>query len=132
MTLSKKKREILIQLRFEQADEAIEDVKILLEHNRFNASVNRIYYGTFYALSAHVIKYKFETAKHGQLIGWFNKEFVHEGLVDTTYGKMINQAFNRRLKSDYDPQVNFDKSTIEKMYQDMIAFIGKMKSLLNH
>lgn len=30
MTLSAKERETLIQYRFEQADEAIEDVKILL------------------------------------------------------------------------------------------------------
>lgn len=55
MTLSAKERETLIQYRFEQADEAIEDVKILLEHNRFNASVNRIYYGMFYALNIHLI-----------------------------------------------------------------------------
>ena len=65
----------------------------------------------FYALSALAIKYKFETTKHGQLTGWFNKQFVHEGLIDSSYGKMINKAFNRRLKSDYDPQVNFEKAT---------------------
>jgi len=131
MTLSDNERDTLIQYHLEQANEAVEDVKILLNHNRINASVSCIYYGMFYALSALALKHQFKTSKHGQLIGWFNKQFVHEGLVDATFGKMINRAYNRRLKGDYDPKVEFDKATVEQMYRDMKAFIEEVKALLS-
>ena len=39
-------------------------------------AVNRIYYGLYYAVTALAIKHRFETSKHLQLIGWFNKEFI--------------------------------------------------------
>jgi uncharacterized protein (UPF0332 family) len=82
MTLNDKDRASLIKYRLEQADEAILDVKLLIDNNRFLAAVNRIYYGMFYSLLALGLKYKFETSKHTQLIGWFNKNFVNEKLID--------------------------------------------------
>ncbi len=44
----------------------------------------------FYSLLALAIAYKYETSKHAQIIGWFNKNFVHEGKFDERFGKIIN------------------------------------------
>jgi len=49
----------------------------------------------FYSLMALGLKCEFETSKHAQLIGWFNKAFIHEGLIDSKYGKIITKAFNQ-------------------------------------
>jgi len=46
---------------------------VLIDNNRFRSAVNRIYYGMFYPLMALGLANHFETSKHGQLIGWFNK-----------------------------------------------------------
>lgn len=56
----------------------------------------------FYSILALGLKYEFETSKHRQLIGWFNKNFIYDGLIDETYEKIINKAFNRSTKGDYD------------------------------
>jgi uncharacterized protein (UPF0332 family) len=63
----------------------------------------------FYSLLALGIKSDFETSKHAQLIGWFNKNFINEGLIDPRYGKIINKAFNRRTKGIQTINWNPDK-----------------------
>ncbi len=85
---------------------------------------------TIYSLTALALKHKFETSKHNQLIGWFNKEFVATKLVDTKYGKMIRNAFQNRRKGDYDAFVIFTTDEVESMLFDMIEFINEIKRLV--
>lgn len=115
-------REALIQYRLAEAKDTQSDVELLISHDRFRAAINRIYYSMFYSLLALGAKYEFATSKHAQLIGWFNKNFILTGLIDTKYGKIINKAFNRRTKGDYDSFVEFDSETIEEMYEEMKEF----------
>jgi uncharacterized protein (UPF0332 family) len=76
MTITFEDKNQLIRYRLEQAKRTIDDVTLLIEHQRYTAAVNRIYYGMFYSLLALGLKYDFETSKHLQLLGWFNKEFI--------------------------------------------------------
>jgi uncharacterized protein (UPF0332 family) len=69
MTIDSSDRWELIRYRLEPANETIEDVRILIEYNRFRAAVNRIFYGMFYSLLVSGIKSDFETSKHAQLKG---------------------------------------------------------------
>jgi len=102
MSIDDQDRHDLIQYRLAEAKDTEADVELLISHDRFRAAINRIYYSMFYSLLALGLKYQFETSKHAQLIGWFNKNFIHDGLIDSKYGKIINKAFNRRTKGDYD------------------------------
>lgn len=131
MTLSDEDRSTLINYRFGQADETTADVKLLIENNRFRSALNRIYYGMFYSLLALALAYKFESSKHAQIIGWFNKNFVHTGKFDEKFGKIINKAFNKRTKSDYDTFVEIDKETASEMYIEMKEFIFEIKRFLS-
>ena len=130
MTIDSNDKWELIRYRLEQANETIEDVRILIENNRIRAAVNRIYYGMFYSLLALGIKSDFETSKHAQLIGWFNKNFINEGLIDPKYGRIINKAFNRRTKGDYDIYIDFDIDTVNEMHAEMQDFIAKIKQFI--
>ncbi len=130
MTLNDSDRQQLIKYRLEQADDTILDVELLIKNNRLRAAVNRIYYGMFYSYLALSLKHDFESSKHAQIIGWFNKNFVHEGKVDERFGKIINKAFNRRTKSDYDAFAEIDKETVYEMFGEMKEFILEIKNLL--
>jgi uncharacterized protein (UPF0332 family) len=124
MSIDNQDRLELIQYRLDQAKDTQSDVELLISHNRLRAAINRIYYGIFYSLLALGLKYEIETSKHSQLIGWFNKNFIHEGLIDAKYGKIVNKAFNRRTKGDYDSYVEFEIETVKEMYEEMKDFIG--------
>lgn len=120
----------LINYRLKQAEETILDVGLLIENNRLRSAVNRIYYGMFYSLLALGLAYNYETSRHSQLIGWFNKNFINNGLLDKKYGKILTKAYNRRTKGDYDIFVEYEKATVEEMYGEMKDFISAIKSLL--
>ncbi len=131
MTIENEERNNLIRYRLDEAFESIEDVRLLIEHDRLRSAVNRIYYGMFYSLLALALANSFETSKHGQLIGWFNKNFIHPGLIEPKFGKIINKAYNRRTKGDYDIFIEFDKDVIAEMFEEMQDFINKIKEVIN-
>lgn len=123
-------RQSLINYRIEQAKDTVELSKFLIESDRLIVSVNRIYYGLYYAVTALAIKNRFETSKHAQLIGWFNKEFIASGEVDKKYGKILRNAFQNRTKGDYDAYVEFGKDEVLQMHSEMIEFIDQIDKIL--
>jgi len=131
MSINAEERYALIRYRLNESKETIQDVQLLLENDRLRAAVNRIYYGMFYSLLALGLAYEYETSKHQQLIGWFNRNFIHKGLIDSSYGKIINKASNRRTKGDYDSFVEFDKGIILEMFEEMKDFISEIENFLN-
>jgi uncharacterized protein (UPF0332 family) len=123
-------RNSLIECRLGQALETIDLAKFLISSGKLSVAVNRIYFGMYYALTALSLKYKFETSKHGQLIGWFNKEFVSTQLVDMQYGKIIRRAYQNRTKGDYDAFVVFSLEEVESLLIEMVEFIDEIKRLI--
>jgi uncharacterized protein (UPF0332 family) len=128
--ISQENRDELIRYRIEQAKETIDDANLLISNNKFRSAVNRIYYGMFYMLLAIALKYEFETSKHQQLIGWFNKNLIHAGIVDPKYGKMIKDAFRNRQKSDYETYVEFLPEAVNEMFESMKIFIDDLEILI--
>lgn len=130
MSLDPKERAALIKYRLDEANDTILDVQLLLENDRLRAAVNRIYYGMFYSLLALGLANEFETSKHQQLLGWFNRNFIHEGLIDAKFGKIINKAANRRTKGDYESFIEFEKDIILEMFEGMKDFINEIEHFL--
>jgi uncharacterized protein (UPF0332 family) len=124
-------RDSLVRYRLQQALDTIELAKFLLTSEKLIIAVNRIYYGMYYALTALAMNYKFETSKHGQLIGWFNKEYIASGKIDPKFGKILRNAFQNRTKGDYDAFVNFSKEEVELMLSEMILFINEIIKTLD-
>ena len=83
--MKKDEKDALIEHRILKATNTIDDVEFLIKNKKFTLATNRIYYGMFYLLSALSLKYNFSTSKHQQLIGWFNKEFIASGKIETKY-----------------------------------------------
>jgi len=123
-------RDILIEYRIQQAIDTSELAKFLFNSDTLVVAINRIYYGMYYALTALALKHKFETSKHGQLIGWFNREYISTGKIDPRYGKILRNAYQNRTKGDYDAFVEFDKSAVKNMLEEMSDFIEEIKKVL--
>ena len=123
-------RKALIEHRIAKADDAVRDVEFLIESKRPLLAVNRIYYGIFYIISALSLKKDFHTSKHQQLIGWFNKEFVASGRVDSRYGKIIHNAFKNRSTGDYDDFAEFDEEEVKDSFEEMKEFIDAIRPML--
>lgn len=130
MTINNSERDTLIKYRTEQAYEAVDEVRFLIDNNKLKLAVNRIYYGMFYILCVLALKHQFKTSKHKELIGWFNKTFVKDGIIDRKYGSIIYEAFGSRADCDYGVAVKLQKDTVEKLYEKMKDFIHAIEKLI--
>lgn len=119
MSLSREQRIELVKYRLKESNEAEKDVELLLENGRLRAALNRVYYSMFYSLMALGINFEFETSKHAQLIGWFNKTFVKAQLVDLELGRIISKAYNLRTNGDYDSYFEIEAELILEMVAEM-------------
>ncbi len=53
-----------IDYRVLKSNEIFEDVRLLAHNHRWNSCVNRIYYSSFYLVSALLYKYDFKSETH--------------------------------------------------------------------
>lgn len=123
-------RDALVKYRLNQAIETIDLATFLVSSDKLAIAVNRIYYGMYYGLTALALKNGFETSKHSQLIGWFNKEFISTKMSDPKFGKILRNAFQNRTKGDYDAFVDFDHVEVETMLSEMSSFVAEIERLL--
>ncbi len=130
MTLSDEDRSQLVKYNIEKGKQAIEDVRFLIDSNKLYLAANRIYYGIFYMLSALALKNNFSTKNHGQLIGWFNKNFVKTSRIDRKYSNILRLSFELRSDADYDVLKIFNKEEIQQSYSEMKEIISEIEKFL--
>ena len=87
----------IINHRREKAFDTLKDIETLLQSNLLNTAMNRIYYAGFYIVSALALIDNFSTSKHKQLIGYFNKNYVHSGKIEF----ILNIAYLERTSIDH-------------------------------
>ncbi len=87
-------------------------------------AMNRVYYAMFYAVQAALGEKAVSFSKHGQVKGYFNREFIKSGVLPIDMGRLYNKAFEYRQKFDY-----VDFAVPE---EDMILeYIEKAEQFLN-
>lgn len=129
--MTQEERNQLVQFRFEQAHTAAKSAELLIENGDPRGALNRIYYGMFYAVLALALCHNFETSKHGQLIGWFNKEFVKNKVFDPRLSQILREAFERRTGADYEYRTLPQAEEIQEMLGNMRMFIAQIEDFLH-
>ena len=112
-----------VSYRLERAAETLEEARLLISSEKFRGAVNRIYYAMFYSVSALALLHEFVTSSHGQLRGFFNREFVKTGRIPSDLGEAYGVAFDSRTKGDYDDLVTFGEEQAQRMFSDAERFI---------
>ena len=99
--MSRDEQKTLINYRLERAHESIKAAELMQENSMYIPAMNRIYYSMFYAVQALLILKKSSFSKHGQVKGFFNKEFIKTGVFPKEFGRLFNTVFEYRQKFDY-------------------------------
>jgi uncharacterized protein (UPF0332 family) len=128
--IDEESRNQLIAHRVAQAKSTALEAEFLLNNEMLRGSMNRIYYSMFYMLQALSLKYQFESSKHTQLLGWFNKTFIHTGKIDVKFSKIITKAYNLRTKGDYATVYNLDKQELLQLFGEMTELISEIERFL--
>lgn len=96
-----KRKETIIKYRLERSKESLDAARLMFDNDMLIPSMNRIYYSMFYAVQALLVLKDNAFSKHGQVKGYFNREFIKTGVFPKKFGKIYNLVFEYRQKYDY-------------------------------
>jgi uncharacterized protein (UPF0332 family) len=108
--------------RISKSAEAFDDAKLLLENNRFNSSINRLYYSSYYLVSVLVNSLGIKTETHNGLKVQFNMHFIKSNKIDSKYGKLYTKLFSWRQESDYSDFIDFNEEEVKLIFDQVKEF----------
>ncbi|MBI3355105.1 MAG: HEPN domain-containing protein [Nitrospirae bacterium] len=121
----------LIQYRLKEAEDSIEEAKVLLKENMsLRAVMNRLYYAMFYSVLALLQEKQIGTSKHIGAISLFDKEFIKTGIFAKGMSKALHRAFELRQKGDYMEEAEVTKKDVDEILPEAINFLNKIKEYL--
>ena len=92
----------LAEYRMEVAKEDLASAMKNLEAGDYRTANNRAYYAIFHAVSACLALDHKAYRTHAQILGVFNRDYVHTGIFPSEYGRKIKEIQDILHSSDYD------------------------------
>ncbi len=111
-----------INYRISKSKEIFEDAKLLAQNQRWNSCVNRLYYSSFYLVSALLFKENLKAETHNGVKTQFFLNFVKNGKISKEQGKLFAHLFDWRLETDYADFIEFDEEIVEPLVVDVQNF----------
>jgi len=118
--------EALISYRMERSVESMKAAEIMLEEGMLSFSMNRVYYAMFYAVQSLLSLDRVSFSKHGQLKGYFNRQFINKGIFPIEMGRLYNQIFEYRQKFDYVDFAVPDREMVSEYIKKTKGFCAKV------
>ena len=128
--MSEKDIENLAKYRFERSVETIQEAVDMLEKNHYNASINRLYYACYYAVTALLVKNNIQTHSHAGAKQMLGMHFVVTEKLGRSYNVIYSELFDKRHSGDYDDFLCYDRETVERLLPEAREFIEAISKLL--
>lgn len=106
-----------------------DEATILFEAKRYPGAVGRLYYSIFSAICAlhYLDDNECNFKSHKNVLGVFNKEYIHKGIFPTEYNSMIYTIQKLRHESDYGIRPKIKKEILEECFNFTEKFINEVK-----
>ncbi len=128
--MTKEEKITLIKYRLDRSHESLRAAELMLENELYIPAMNRIYYSMFYAVHTLLILKESAFSKHGQVKGFFNREFIKTGIFPKEFGKLFNTVFEYRQKFDYVDLIIPEKELISDYISEANNFINTLSEFI--
>ncbi len=94
------------------SDEKLRAAQLLVQGGAWGDASSRAYYAAFHAVSAALLSRDETYSRHGQVLGAFNRSFIHTGVFPRKFTVLLTRLFENRQSGDYDvlPGVTEDEA----------------------
>ena len=120
----------LAQYRMERAKEMLVAAEENLKIGQYKTSLNRSYYAIFHSMRAANIIKGFDSSKHSGVIGFFNREYLKEEIMDRQLSVIIKTSSFLREKSDYDDFFIASKKDAQVQIENAKVFLNAVEKYL--
>jgi uncharacterized protein (UPF0332 family) len=120
----------LVSHRLQKSDEALQAARVMLEQKMYGFAMNRVYYSLYYAVQALFAEQGVSFGKHGQVKGYFNREYIKTGKLPKDIGRFYNKAFEYRQKYDYVDFATPDASMVYEYIETAAKVVAQIRGYL--
>ncbi len=120
----------LVNYRIARAKDTYDDALILAEREKWNSTINRLYYATYYAVIALLLDSDLNPTTHNGAKSNFSEYFIKTGKIDSRYGKIYSQLFTWRQKGDYADLFDFHKDKVMPYIEPVNDFISLVENMI--
>jgi uncharacterized protein (UPF0332 family) len=123
--------ENLAKFRLHQAGECLQTAKRDVVAGDFKSAANRSYYCIFHAMRAVQALDRFDSRKHSGVIDNFRKDYIRTGIFPQAFSKVITNAFDVRLESDYEDFYLISKEDVSIQVENAETFLEAVEKYVN-
>jgi uncharacterized protein (UPF0332 family) len=124
------RRAEVVRYWWSKSEESLASARRELEAGALSFAANRLYYATFYGVSAALLERQLSFKKHSGVRAAFHREFIKTGLLSTEGGKLYDQLFEDRQEGDYVALISFDREYIESQLAHCARFLDELRPLI--
>ena len=122
----------LIKYRLSRSIDTYDDAIILADKEKWNSTINRLYYAAYYAVIALLLSQDLKPTTHNGAKSSFSEHFIKTGLISKDLGKIYSQLFTWRQKGDYDDLFDFDKATVMPYFKPVKELINIIEEKIDN
>jgi uncharacterized protein (UPF0332 family) len=128
--LSEESKKDLIRYRVERSYKVLQEAKDNAQMGHWNLAGNRLYYAVFHMCQALLLSEGETVRRHAGMIHKIGMDFIANGKLDRSYGRLITRLFELRQSGDYDEQYDATEEEVMPYFQQVESLLSAMEKLL--
>jgi uncharacterized protein (UPF0332 family) len=114
----------------EKAGRTLRAAEGLLREGDYESVAGRCYYAMLHAAQALLRERGLRYRKHAGVHAAYGEHFAKTGLLDPKYHRWLLDAFDDRLRGDYDIDASFDKESVARRIVQAREFLDSARRFL--
>ena len=113
-----------------KAEKFLSTAEYIFSRGDYDSCVSRCYYAMFFITEAVLLTKNLSASSHKGVISLFGEHFVKENIFDREMGKILNEAYDKRLIGDYGVGFIICEEEAKEMLEKTRNFIRSLKNYL--
>ncbi len=114
----------------EKAERALAAAEILYDNGDTEFAAGRAYYAMLHVAQGLLRQHDLTYRKHSGVHSAYGEHFAKAGILDPKFHRWMLDAFDRRLKGDYDAEMDIDAETVTIMLEQAREFLMAARKYL--
>lgn len=126
--MREEERHSYVKYRLEKSEETLEVAELLIENEKWNSAINRLYYSCFYAVTGLLVMSGIENVKsHSGVKSQFFLNFIKNHKIELELGKLYGDLFDWRQKGDYGDFFDFEEKDVRPLLSSVRALLNSIR-----
>lgn len=114
----------------DKAERALRAAETLMQAGSLEFAAGRVYYAMFHTAQALLRERDLRYRKHASVHAAYGRYFAKTGLLDPKYHRWLLDAFDERLRGDYDADVTFEPGAVLQRIDQAREFLDAARTYL--